>query len=105
MIKQIVLVKKKSGMSFDDFKKDYLEFAQFMKKNLPEIKKYTINFALQRGKETPFDAVTELCWDDIDAIVRMLKSDLFKNEIMPYEKKFIELKDVQIILTEEFPQK
>ena len=92
-------------MKFDDFKKNYLEFAQFIKKTLPEIRKYTINFALQRGKETPFDAVTELYWDDIDAIVRMLKSDVFKNEILPYEKKFIELKDAQIILTEEVRQK
>ena len=92
-------------MNFDAFKKNYLEFAQFIKKNLPEIRKYTINFALQRGKETPFDAVTELYWDDIDAIVRMLKSDVFKNEILPYEKKFIELKDAQIILTEEVRQK
>ena len=92
-------------MNFDDFKKRYLEFAEFIKKTLPEIRKYTINFALQRGKKTPFDAITELYWDNIGAIVRMLKLDVFKNEILPYEKEFIELKDAQIILTEEYPQK
>lgn len=49
--------------------------------------------------------MTELYWDDIEAIVKMLKSDLYKNVIVPYEEKFMALKEIKVILTEEYLQK
>lgn len=104
MIKQVFIVKRKSGMSFDDFKNYYLEkHAPLVKNSFPEIRKYVINFALQRGKETSFDAITEIYWDDYDTIVKIAKSDIYKNIISPDEKKFIE--KMEVILTQEYPQK
>ena len=106
MVKQIFTIKRKKGMSFEDFKKHYMEVhAPLVKKCLPEMRKYTVNLVLQRGKETPFDAITEIWWDDIDTIIRIAKADTFKNVIMPDEDKFIDRASSIIVLTEEIPQK
>ena len=74
MIKQIFLIKRKTGMTFDEFKRYYLEIhAPLVKLSFPEIERYVVNLALQRGKETPFDAVTEICWKSFEVIVKNVK--------------------------------
>lgn len=106
MIKQIFSIKRKPGMSFDEFKKYYLEVhAPLVKKSFPEIRKYVVNFALQRGKETPYDAITAIYWDDFDTIVRNAKSDTFRNVIMPDEDNFADRDTGVVVLTEEYHQK
>ncbi len=93
-------------MSFDAFKKYYLDVhAPLVKNPFPEIRKYVVNFALQRGKETAYDAITEIYWEDFETIVKIAKSDTFKNVIMPDEDKFIHRESTQVVLTEESPQK
>lgn len=104
MIKQIFWVKRKPGLTFEKFKKYYLEVhAPLVKKSFAEIRKYVVNFALQRGKETPYDAVTEICWDDFETIVKIAKSDTYQKVIRSDEAKFIG--SIEVILTEEYPQK
>jgi len=104
MIKQFFLIRRKSGLTFDEFKKHYLEVhAPLVERSFPEIRKYIVNLAIQRGKEPPYDAVTEIFWDDYDTIVKIAKSDIYKNIISPDEKKFIG--KMEVILTEEHPQK
>jgi uncharacterized protein (TIGR02118 family) len=106
MVKQIFLVKRKPGTSFDEYKKYYLgHHVPLVKKTMPGICKYVINFALQRGKETPWDSIGELFWDDIESIVKFFKSDDYKNIIAPDEEKFIDREASQVILTEETIQK
>lgn len=104
MIKQVFVMKRKPGMSFEKFKKYYLEVhAPLVKNSFPEIRKYVVNLALQRDKETPYDAITEIYWDDFETIVKIAKSDTYKNVIRPDEEKFAG--SVEVILTEEYPQK
>jgi len=106
MIKQILLIRRKPGMSFDEFKRYYLEVhVPLVKKSFPEIRKYVVNFAIQRGKATAFDAITELYWDNFETIVKTAKSDIYKNIIIPDEEKFILRDSMQVVLTEEYPQK
>jgi uncharacterized protein (TIGR02118 family) len=106
MVKQIFIMKRKKGLSFEAFKKHYMEVhAPLVKKSLPEIRKYVVNLALQRGKEMPYDAVTEIYWDDIETIIRIAKSDTYKNVIVPDEEKFLERSSSVVILTEDLPQK
>ena len=106
MVKQIFTIKRKKGMSFEDFKKHYIEVhAPLVKKCFPEMRKYTLNFVLQRGKETPFDAITEIWWDDIDTIIRIAKADTYKNVMTAADDKFMDRASSIIVLTEEFPQK
>ncbi len=106
MVKQIFLIKRKTGITFEEFRKYYLEqHAPLVKECFPEIRHYKINFALQRGKETPLDAITEISWDNLESIIKLAKSDLYKNRIVADEEKFIDRKSVQVLLTEEYPQK
>jgi len=105
MVKQIFLVKKKPGMTFDDFRKYYLGVhAPLVKKSFPEIRKYVVNFALQRGKETLYDAITEIYWDDVETIIRAAKSGTYQKTIGPDEKNFSAGAGL-VILTEETIQK
>ena len=89
MIKLIFTGKKGPEKSMQEFKKYYLEqHAQLFMKTVPSVRKYTINFAIERpGKENPFDFITEIWWDDIDAVHRFYKSDDYKNIIKPDEVK------------------
>lgn len=104
MVKQIFLIKRKPGLTFEEFQKHYLEVhAPLVKNSFPEIRKYVVNLAIQRGKETPHDAVTEIYWDDFGTVVKIAKSDTYKNVIRRDEEKFIGA--AEVILTEEYPQK
>jgi len=106
MVKQIFLIKRKPGMSFEEFKKHYLEVhAPLVKDSFPEIRKYNVNLALQRGKETAYDGITEICWDDMETVIKIAKSDTYRDVIMPDEERFIDRESWQVILVEEYSQK
>ena len=89
MIKLIFTGKKGPEKSMDEFKRYYLEqHAPLFMKTIPFARKYTINFAIERpGKDNLFDFITEIWWDDIDAVRRFYKSDEYKNIIQPDELK------------------
>ena len=89
MIKLIFTGKNGSEKSMDDFKKYYLEqHAPLFMKTIPYARNYTINFAIERpGKENTFDFITEIWWDDIDAVRKFYKSEEYKNIIQPDEVK------------------
>jgi len=106
MVKQIFTIQRKKGMSLEAFKKYYMEVhAPLVKKSFPEIRKYIVNLTLQRGKETPYDAVTEIHWDDIETIIRIAKSETYRNVIIPDEDRFMDRSSSAVVLTEEIPQK
>ena len=93
-------------MTFDEFKKHYLEVhAPLVMKSFPEIRKYVVSLALQRGKETAYDAITEIYWDDLETIIKIAKSDVYKNDIVQDEERFMQRDALHVILTEEYPQK
>jgi uncharacterized protein (TIGR02118 family) len=89
MIKLILMGKKDPKKTMEEFRKYYLEnHAPLVKETIPDVRKYVINFAIERpGKENPFDFITELWWDDIDSVRKFYKSDEYKNIIQPDEVK------------------
>ncbi|MGP1676474.1 MAG: EthD domain-containing protein [Burkholderiales bacterium] len=105
MIKLIFAGNKGPEKSMEEFKKYYLEqHARLFMETIPYARKYTINFAIERpGKEDPFDFITEIWWDDIDAVRRFYKSDEYKNIIQPDEVKLGAL--ARGMYFEEFVQK
>ena len=104
MIKQIFFLKRKNGLTFEEFKKHYLEVhVELAKKHIPDIRKYIVNFPLQRGKENIYDAITETYWDDYETIVKWAKSDIYNTVIKEDEEKLFE--EIQAVLTEEHIQK
>ena len=70
MIKVIILVKRKAGMSMADFK-DYYENHHSVRgtRNFPGMASYTRNYLTPIGngsgtaEEPPFDCVTETCFE------------------------------------------
>lgn len=89
MLKLIFTGKKPPGQSMEEFRRYYLDHhAPLFMRTVPAVRKYTINFAVERpGKENPFDFITEIWWDDFDAVRRFYKSDEYWNIIQPDEVK------------------
>lgn len=89
MLKVIFTGKKDPAKTMEEYKKYYLEnHAPLVLKTVPQLRKYTINFPVQRpGKEPPFDFITEIWWDDAAAMHAFYKSDDYKNIIQPDEVK------------------
>lgn len=89
MIKMIFTGKKGPDRTMEEFKKYYLEqHAPLVVKTVPNIRKYTINFPIERsGKENTFDFVTEIWWDDAESVRAFYKSDEYKKVIQPDEIK------------------
>ncbi|HEX7775951.1 MAG TPA: EthD domain-containing protein [Parvibaculum sp.] len=105
MIKLIFTGKKGPDKTFEEFKKYYLEtHAPLTVKTCTNMRKYTVNFAVQRpGKETPFDFIAEVWYDDIAAVQAFYKSDDYKNIIQPDEVRLGAT--AQAVYYEEFVQK
>jgi uncharacterized protein (TIGR02118 family) len=76
MLKLISLLKRAEGLSKEDFAtwvaEDHFEFA----KNLPGLRKYTVNVAV--ADDAPYDAVNEMWFDDEDARAAAFASDAGK---------------------------
>lgn len=89
MIKMIFTGKKGPDQTMEAFKRYYLEqHAPLTVKTVPNMRKYTINFPIERpGKEPPFDFITEVWWDDMESVRAFYKSDEYKNIIQPDEVK------------------
>ncbi len=87
MIKLIFTGKKPPEISMAEFRQYYLEHhAPLFMKTVPDVRKYTINFAIERpGRESLFDFITEIWWDDLEAVRRFYKSDEYKNLVQPDE--------------------
>ena len=75
MIKVMSLMKRKDGMSFEDFRswleKDHPKLA----KNIPGMRKYTVNILAKSNDELPFDGVSEMWFDNEAAIAEGFGSD------------------------------
>ena len=106
MIKQMFLIKRKPGISHDEFRKYYLEHhAPLVKQAFPDIVKYVINFVRQGKRESGYDAVTEIVWPDFETLKRLNDSDTYQKTIVPDEAKFIFAGGPTMFFAEEFVAK
>lgn len=64
MLKVISLLKRKEGMTFDEFRKWAMEEHPPLGKQLPGIRKYRMSVVLEDNPELPCDAVSEFWFDD-----------------------------------------
>lgn len=90
MIKQIFMGKRRVGQTMAEFKRYYLEHhAPLIMKTIPHVRRYTLNFAIERpGKDNDFDFVTEVWWDDIASARAFYKSDAYQQVIRTDELDF-----------------
>jgi len=70
MIKVIELIKRKEGLTLEEFSRDWeKEHGPLVARVIPNLKKYVQNHAvrLPGGGDPPIDGIAELWFDDFDA--------------------------------------
>jgi uncharacterized protein (TIGR02118 family) len=78
MFKAHIWLKKKQGMSDEDFRGYWVEkHAPIARDGYEHLKGYVVNLATgaPKGQEAPFDGVAELTWDSRDDFVADMKSE------------------------------
>jgi len=78
MFKAHIWLKKKDGMSTEDFQQHWLEkHAPIARDGYEHLKGYVVNVATgaPKGQTLPFDGLAELTWDSRDNFVADMKSE------------------------------
>ena len=76
MVKILSMMKRKDGMSIQDFRKWVLEEHAEFGKNFPGIRQYKIDVVTDDNADGPYDAVNELYFDDVATFQAALQSDI-----------------------------
>ena len=109
MVKAIALLKRKPGLSPEEFRKHYEEIhAPLAKKLFPFMRKYVRRYVIAApfspaDTEPKFDCITEEWLDDTEAFKRML--DIYMSEagrpIREDEKELFDMTKMEYFLVEE----
>jgi len=78
MLKVISLLKRKEGMSLEDFRQWAFEDHPPLGKKLPGIRRYRMSVVLEDNPDLPADAVSEFWFDDNDARIAAFATDAGK---------------------------
>ena len=83
MVKLIALLKRKPGMSPDEFARRWLTEHTKLSSQLPGLLEYRINIATQQqpegeGREPLYDGTAELWWESVEAMEASFGSDISK---------------------------
>lgn len=79
MVKLIALLKRKPGISREEFAKRWLDEHTKISTQLPNLLEYRINIATQRQQdngEAEYDGTAEMWWESIDAMEAAFQSDI-----------------------------
>ena len=81
MVKLIALLKRKPGMSREEFKRRWLIDQTKLSCQLPDCREYRINIALDRqpdgdGIDPLYDGTAELWWDSVDSMERCFSTEI-----------------------------
>ncbi|MDQ3991631.1 MAG: EthD family reductase [Actinomycetota bacterium] len=77
-MKALIWVRKKDGMTDDEFRDHWLnEHAPIARDGYEHLKGYTVRLVTRvpEGQERPFDGIAELAWDDRDGFKADMKSE------------------------------
>jgi uncharacterized protein (TIGR02118 family) len=76
MVKVISLMKRKEGMSIEEFRHWILEEHSQLGAQFPKIRRYRVNVVLPDYADGPYDAVNELYFDQYEDFLAALQSDV-----------------------------
>jgi len=81
MVKLIALLKRKAGMSREEFKRRWLIDHTKLSSQLPDCREYRINIALDHqpdgdGVEPLYDGTAELWWDNVASMERCFSTEI-----------------------------
>ncbi len=113
MVKGVALIKRKPGLSPEEFRKHYEEVhAPLIRKSFPSLKRYARNFVnaapFSRGAGEPeFDCITEMWFDDMQGFQAMV--DAWGGEagraIANDERRFLDRTKTVYLIVEEVVSK
>lgn len=112
MVELVVCLRRKKGMSKEDFHRYWREVHGPLVKGVADfvrhVRKYVQHHTVAGGipgfpasAEEPFDGIAELWFDDADAAGRAFSEPRYLEIIRPDEQKFLDLSECRIFLAEE----
>lgn len=88
MYRVIVMIRRKAGMSREDFLTHWLQEHPAFVERLPGVRAYRQSAAIEHRKEWPFDGMAELFFDSISDIARAFDGPEAK-ELFAHEDDFL----------------
>ena len=67
MLKVLSLMKRKEGMSFDEFRNWAKNEHPKLAEKIPGMRGYRMNVPLKESPDLPYDAISEMWWDSDEA--------------------------------------
>src|SRR5262245_55871772 len=103
MVKAIYLIRRKPGMSAEDFHRYWREVHGEIAARIPGLRRYVQCHAIALGNDAPqYDGTAEVWFDDMDAVGRAVASPEYAAARQD-EARFIDLEHTALIFTEEVP--
>ena len=100
MIKIVALVRKNDDLTHDEFVRYWQDHHAPLVAQLPGLRRYIQNPAVDLGRERPYDGCAELWYDDLDAVRDAGRSEAAAR-VREDEPRFV--KTIDWFLTTEFP--
>ena len=79
MVKLIAFLKRKPGISMEEFKRLWVEEHTKISAQIPGVRGYRINIATARQdseEEKPYDGTAEMWWDSIDEMEAAFETEI-----------------------------
>jgi uncharacterized protein (TIGR02118 family) len=115
MVKVAALLKRKAGMSPQEFHRHWKDLHGPLVLSVPEvmrhIRKYVQSHTIDAGlSNTPggpgqYDGIAELWADNLDEVKKVLAEPRYLEVIRPDELRFLDLANCVFMVTEEVPMK
>ena len=103
MVKAIYLIRRKPGMSGEDFHRYWRDVHGAIAARIPGLRRYVQCHAIVRhGDGSEYDGAAEAWFDDMDAVRRAVASAEYAAARVD-EARFIDLDHTALIFTEEVP--
>lgn len=103
MIKAIYLIRRKPGLSSEDFHRYWREVHGAIAARIPGLRRYVQCHGVSVGEgESPYDGAAEAWFDDLEAVRRAVASPEYA-AARADEARFIDLQRTALIFTEEVP--
>jgi uncharacterized protein (TIGR02118 family) len=103
MVKAIYLIRRKPGLSTEDFHRYWREVHGAIAARIPGLRRYVQCHAISRGEDVAeFDGAAEAWFDDMEAVRRAVASPEYA-AARADEGRFIDLDRTTLLFTEEVP--
>ena len=100
MVKAIYLIRRKPGMSVEDFHRYWREVHGAIAARIPGLRRYVQCHAIEDAPAADYDGAAEAWFDDLAAVERAVASPEYK-AAREDEGRFIDLDRTSLIFTEE----